>query len=298
MGLSGGEDGGSRSPRIRSISILTHEAVRNACHHRPMTNRSLLVALGSSFAAGPTIEPVVDAAAMRSGRNYAHLAADRLGADLIDLTVSGATTSTILDEAQITQTGARFAPQIEGLPADADVVTVTAGGNDLGFIGSLLHTAWTDADPDGPITRLLDLEFPNGIAPPTTAMIDAATTGLARIVTEARARAPRARIVLVDYLTIIPPAEEDRAALHFSAEQIRIFVALQDAVGEAFRAAAGRTGAELLPMSSISRDHGLGSAEPWVSGFTTDLSVASGAFHPNATGMAAVAEALVRILRA
>jgi hypothetical protein len=32
----------------------------------------LIAALGSSFAAGPGIEPVADAAAMRSQKNYAH----------------------------------------------------------------------------------------------------------------------------------------------------------------------------------------------------------------------------------
>src|SRR3569623_115027 len=67
-----------------------------------------LVALGSSFAAGPGIEPVADAGAMRAARNYPHLLAERLGAELTDLTVSGATTGTILSKAQRTLRGARF----------------------------------------------------------------------------------------------------------------------------------------------------------------------------------------------
>ena len=107
-----------------------------------MAGHQLLVALGSSFAAGPGIEPVADLAAMRSERNYPHLLAERLGAGLIDLTVSGATTANIIDTPQQVANGAVFAPQLEGIPLGADVVTVTAGGNDLGFVAALLFVAW------------------------------------------------------------------------------------------------------------------------------------------------------------
>jgi hypothetical protein len=46
--------------------------------------------------------------------------------------------ATILSEPQITMDGTQFAPQIYGLPEDVDLVTVTAGGNDFRFIGSML----------------------------------------------------------------------------------------------------------------------------------------------------------------
>src|SRR3954470_1574461 len=63
----------------------------------PMTARHIrrIAALGSSYAAGPGIEPVADRRAHRSARNYPQLLAERLGAALTDLTVSGATTETI-----------------------------------------------------------------------------------------------------------------------------------------------------------------------------------------------------------
>jgi hypothetical protein len=92
-----------------------------------------MVALGSSFAAGPGLEPVVDRAAMRSGRNYAHLVADRLGATLTDATVSGATTATILDEPHRVRRRV-FPPQIESVHGVTELVTVTVGGNDLGYL--------------------------------------------------------------------------------------------------------------------------------------------------------------------
>jgi lysophospholipase L1-like esterase len=142
-----------------------------------------IAALGSSFAAGPGIDPIIDQSAMRSGRNYPHLLAEQLGAQLTDLTVSGATTATILSEPQVTLDGTQFAPQIDSLPADADLVTVTAGGNDLGFIGSMLVTAWQLADPDSPFLKMIAADHEGGIPDPSGAAVRAVSDGLARIVT-------------------------------------------------------------------------------------------------------------------
>ncbi|OBG19711.1 GDSL-type esterase/lipase family protein [Mycobacterium sp. 852002-51057_SCH5723018] len=105
-----------------------------------MTEYRSIAALGSSYAAGPNIKPIVNRAAMRSGNNYAHVLARSIGADLTDLTVSGATTPTILDTPQ--RVGlVKFAPQLASLPADTDLVLVTAAGNDLGYLGSAIKLA-------------------------------------------------------------------------------------------------------------------------------------------------------------
>ena len=61
------------------------------------------VAIGSSYAAGPGIDPAVGdrpAKARQSLRNYPHLIAHRLGLDLADVTSSGATTQDILRRTQ------------------------------------------------------------------------------------------------------------------------------------------------------------------------------------------------------
>ncbi|MBO0865908.1 MAG: SGNH/GDSL hydrolase family protein, partial [Mycobacterium sp.] len=55
--------------------------------------RHRYVALGSSMAAGPGILPRAKGAPWgsgRSARNYAHLVAERLNLDLVDVTFSGA----------------------------------------------------------------------------------------------------------------------------------------------------------------------------------------------------------------
>ncbi|MEO6794143.1 MAG: GDSL-type esterase/lipase family protein, partial [Mycobacterium sp.] len=97
------------------------------------------VALGSSMAAGPGIRPAVAGAPRASGRsarNYPHLVADALNLDLVDVTFSGATSAHLLTERQL---GAP--PQVEALDGSETLVTVTIGGNDVGYVPLLAAAA-------------------------------------------------------------------------------------------------------------------------------------------------------------
>ena len=255
-----------------------------------------VAALGSSFAAGPGIQPVADPAAMRSTRNYAHLLADRLGASLVDLSVSGATTATILHTPQVTMTGAQYPPQIHGLPADADLVTVTAGGNDLQFAASMLFAAWSRTDPTSPIVSLMAEQLSDGIPAPTPASVDAMAQGLVDIVCEVHSRAVDARVVLVDYLTVIAESTTTDDDWPLSTEESASLREIQDGIAEGYRMAADRAEVEVLRASELSLGHGLGSVEPWVFGFQPTLVTTAWSFHPNEQGMAAVAHALAELV--
>ena len=259
------------------------------CDDRGINSPVLYAALGSSFAAGPGISPIVDVHAARSGRNYPHVLAALLGAQLTDATVSGATTSTILDASQQTMTGVQIPPQLQSLPATADLVTVTAGGNDLRYAGSMLFTAWNQVQPGGPIAEMMGTDFADGIPVPHAQDIARAVAGLTGIVERTRARAPKARVLLVDYLTVVGDRTAPGPGIPFEREHIQAFRAIQAALEVAFATAAQQSGAELVAVSRASRDHALGSDDPWVSPFRQDLNETGGSFHPNATGMAAVA---------
>jgi lysophospholipase L1-like esterase len=253
-----------------------------------------LVALGSSFAAGPGIDPVVDRAAGRSGRNYAHLLAERLGARLTDLTVSGATTATILEQPQRTLRR-RFPPQVAGLPADADLVTITAGGNDLGYIGGLTRAAFAGRLARRPLTRRIGRAILRTAIPAATDEdVEGAATGLVRVVRAVRARVPEATVVLVDYLPVLGPATATSREVPLRPVDIAAFRNVAAGLDAAFEAAAGRTGAQLLRASVLGAEHALGSPRPWVTGYRPGRGAV--AFHPNAAGMAAVAGALVDLL--
>ena len=65
--------------------------------------------------------------ALASGRPPTR--AEKLGFDLVDVTYSGATTANVLTDPQH---GAP--PQVDALDGSEDLVTVTIGGNDVGYV--------------------------------------------------------------------------------------------------------------------------------------------------------------------
>jgi lysophospholipase L1-like esterase len=250
------------------------------------------VALGSSFAAGPGIDPVVVPACGRSGRNYPSLVAERLGYDLVDVSSGGATVAGVLDRPQALLAGGTVPPQLEAVGPDADLVTVTAGGNDVDHLLTLLRCSYR-ADPAGAPPAAAAF-FGTPIDP---AAVDAALAALpgrlAGLVTAVRERAPRARVVLVDYLTVVPA--QPAAAFPMSEEHRVLCAGIAQGLGEATAAAADDTGADLVRASAVSRDHAVGSADPWVTGWEFGDLLAGGLapYHPNAAGMRAVADLVV-----
>jgi len=206
-----------------------------------------VASLGSSFAAGPGIQPVDDRRARRSARNYPHLLAERLGARLTDLTVSGATTETILASPQRLFTHV-FPPQLQGLPADADLVTITA-----------------------------------------------AAQNLTRIVSAVRSKAPGARVLLVDYVTVLGPATRPGPEVPFDGAILDALRRLGEKVTKLFAAAAALSAADLVLASARSQQHALGTPQPWVTGLPS-LRALDGAFHPNAEGMRGVADTIMDYL--
>jgi lysophospholipase L1-like esterase len=253
------------------------------------------VALGSSFASGPGIDPILDPGCGRSGNNYAHLVADRLGYDLIDVTCGGAAVDDVLSRSQTLMTGGTVPPQLDALVPDADLVTITIGGNDIEYLLTLLRCSYA-ADPDA-----VPVEARAFFATPVDpAAVDSALAGLpaklATLVAAVRERAPGARVVLVDYLTVVPDGSSPALPM---SEDHRLFCAdvgrrLAAVTAEAARA----TGADLVPASTASAAHHAGSAEPWVTGWEFGDVPAGGIvpYHPNAAGMRAVADQVVALL--
>ncbi|MGY1747692.1 SGNH/GDSL hydrolase family protein [Modestobacter sp. SYSU DS0511] len=147
------------------------------------------VALGSSFAAGPGIEPILHPGCGRSGRNYAHLVAERLGYDLADVTSGGATVEDVLTRPQALLAGGTVPPQVDAVGPDADLVTVTVGGNDVEYLLTLLRCSF-QADPEGaPLPARAFFGTPVDPAA-VDAALDELPQRLAGLVGEVRRRAP------------------------------------------------------------------------------------------------------------
>lgn len=256
-----------------------------------------LVALGSSFAAGPSLPPIANLWAGRSRSNYAHRTAEALGVTLTDASISGATTQTVLRSPQ--RAGIlKFPPQIEAVTpeSDVDLVTITAGGNDLNYLGSISKAAIGGWLTEKPATRRLGLrlraEAVSSVG--TEDQIQAAAEGLTAIVDEVRLRAPKARILLVSYLTLFGPETRPSPSVPLSVDEIEIFRNLGAKVFEAFVRAAETADAELVDVTTPSSNHGLGSQDPWVMAFpTSPRTIKQTMFHPNLAGMDAVSAKII-----
>lgn len=112
---------------------------------------------------------------------------------------------------------------------------------------------------------------------------------------QVRRRAPDSTLVFVDYLTVLPPdAATPTGALPPDVADWGRTVARR--LSDVTRAVAGQSGSLFVAASAASAWHHAWSAVPWTRHF--HLTLRGGApYHPNAAGMEAVADLVVRALR-
>lgn len=257
------------------------------------------VAMGSSYASGPGVTHAADARDPRCNRsndNYARQVARRLQFELIDVSCGGATTRHVLEGWN------ELPPQIDALTADTALVTVTIGGNDLGYVGRLFAASCAGEPTAATKVVCAGMRARAAAGSPLSATPyeptwSATEAGLAAIAAEVRHRSPRARLVFVEYLTVIPVGAVC-ATLPLSSSDAQI---ARDTAGRLARlteAVAKRSDFEVLPVARLSRGHDACAKEPWVTGFVP--AAPGGSFvpyHPSLAGMTAVANALVEKLR-
>lgn len=244
------------------------------------------VAMGSSFAAGPGITPSADDPPNRCTRandNYAHQLARRRGLRLTDVSCSGAATAHLLGAWN------ELKPQLDAVDADTRLVTVTIGGNDVrltsGESAAACHTAAL------PETRCPDLA-----AAPTSDEWTGLEARLGQIASEVRRRAPQARLVFVDYTSVLPPSGTC-PALSLTADQAAASREINRHVVEITARVAKASGSGLLTASTLTAAHNACAAEPWANGYATPgHPVVGAAFHPRVQAHAAIAEALDRLI--
>jgi lysophospholipase L1-like esterase len=249
-------------------------------------------ALGDSFAAGPLIPlPLPPLGCLKSSNNYGHIAQRTLAfAEYRDATCSGAETED-MTAAQNVSPGPN-PPQLDSLSADTRLVTLTIGGNDIGF--SDLAEDCVAILPFGSpcrdrYTRNGD-EISRRIAA-TAPLVDAVLDGI-------RARAPLARTLVVNYSAILPHSgsgcwprmpvtPRDVAWLRSKHEELNAMLAQQ----------AGANGAGLVDVyaASVGRDACTGSGTRWVEPYVPGNPAAP--LHPNLRGMQAMANLVVAASR-
>ncbi|MFD7505880.1 GDSL-type esterase/lipase family protein [Streptomyces sp. NPDC059850] len=243
------------------------------------------VAMGSSFAAGPGIPPGQPGggatACGRSVNNYPSIVARDTGAHLTDVTCSGATTANILNRGQSGQP-----PQIDAVTSTTRLVTITIGGNDVNYLGSLgAYSCQTGGGTNCGTVDQSAIDQTFGLL----------TDRLKNVVNAVHGIAPDADIYLVNYFTLLPDAGTCAGA-PLTTDQAAFERGVASRLANATASAAEGTGATLIDLAAASRSHDACSPDPWVEAYRP----AAGrvAYHPNENGMRAAARLVKSALKA
>ncbi|MGN6202859.1 MAG: SGNH/GDSL hydrolase family protein [Solirubrobacterales bacterium] len=246
-------------------------------------------ALGDSYAAGPLIpNPVLPLGCLKSDHNYPHLAAPGIGLTLRDATCSGAKTGDMFNPQGVEPDGPN-PPQLNSVDSTTSVVSLTIGGNDIGF--SEVAQSCITVNPFS--HPCLD-KYDAGGVDQLKARIEATAPKVAAVLAGIKSRAPSARIYVVNYPAIFPETGygcwpqmplgfQDVPYLRSTEQRLNSMLASQTA-------AAGATLVNWYG-ASIGHDACKSSSTRWVEPLVPGNSAAP--IHPNATGMQGGANALL-----
>lgn len=245
------------------------------------------VAMGSSFASGPESNKRGPSNCGRSQDNYPNKFADSLGYRLVDVTCAGSTTSEILGPSKRYHKPA----QIDAVTSDTDVVTITTGGNDVGYIGRLGIQSCVNLAMAG--TRPLRCNANRVPSPaPTPASFVSVEQRMEQIARAVKARAPKAKIVFVDYPPVVSVADVACTKLPLAPWEIVEAGVVADSLAAATARAAHATGSILVQPSQAGKKHTVCSPDPWLQGFP-----GTPPYHPTEAGKDGVAQLVVDAMR-
>lgn len=241
------------------------------------------VALGDSSASGPLIPNQIDAACLRSDRNWPRVLASTLGAELTDVTCSGARVPDLAgrQSSSIRPQFDAFGEDVE-LRRDIDLVTLAIGGNDIGGNQAFVTCATLTPQPTGPTCE--ERHTVDGVDQ-LAARIAATAPALGAALDQIHTLAPQATVLVVGYLTYWQPGGCFPADYYTPADADYL-QATFDRLMDMLDQQATSHDATYVDIRTPSAGHGLCAppAERWLEGAVP----ASPAYpyHPNAAGMA------------
>ncbi|WP_206472998.1 SGNH/GDSL hydrolase family protein [Dietzia sp. KRD202] len=257
------------------------------------------VALGDSYAAfGDQTEPVVtDGPAARCGRsltNYPNvLDVNSAVGELVDVTCGGAIIPSL--------TGFQYdgvPAQLDALDADTDLVTLSIGGNDVGF-GTIVDcitkrndyatTPNCRAELDDDITAAIDSVFGAG----TEGDVPVATK-VDTIYALIEEKAPDATVVATQYLPLMPAEGESCAFTEqLVPDDVTWAREVTARINAAVDAAAVRNGhVSVLPVDPTVDRSACGNDDERWTDFTGGAPTGAYPMHPTALGQEAMADAV------
>jgi lysophospholipase L1-like esterase len=248
------------------------------------------VALGDSYSAASGVLPpdLLAPQCLRSSRNYPHVIAGAIDAQLTDVTCGAAETKDFF-EAQ----WPGVPPQLDALDADTQLVTMTIGGNDSGvFINTILScgsAGLLTLGQGSPCKDRYGSSFEDTIRNVTY-------PSLVEALQAVRAKAPQARVAILGYPWIMPASGGCFDKMPVAAGDVPYVRGIQTTLNDAVRRAAAATEATYVDLNAVSEGHdacrpiGVRWVEPVLQG-TNPVIV-----HPNALGEAEMAAQAMRVL--
>ena len=294
--------------------VVTAALLASGCHAAPVSDAALgaqaantaasasaaraaaangpVVALGDSYTAGallPLEKHAVPPGCLRSTRAYPAIVARALGAPLTDVACTSAGVSA-MTAAQHTYLGTN-PPQLSALAPDDRLVLLTLSGDDMGFLNVLQECV------------KLSFTLPWGSPCAThyggqpAAALSAETPKIAKLLVTIALRAPYARVVVVGYPDLFPQSGGCWPAVPITGGDIaflRAFeVRLNAMLAQAARAASATFVNTYTPTAGhdFCQPESVRDVEGLVPGALTLP------FHPNTRGQAAIAAAVLSVVK-
>jgi lysophospholipase L1-like esterase len=169
------------------------------------------------------------------------------------------------------------------------LVSVTIGGNDAGYVPLLMAAGLPRIVRSLPLLGGVVREMLDPTAR-DRALVEIAES-LKEVGRTLRQRSPRAQVLFVDYLTLLPPA--GTAAPPLSDVDVALGRRIADTLERLTGEAAADTGCAWVRVAEASREHHAWSLLPWTTKLGLPIPGRPAPLHPNAEGMRAVADLVV-----
>jgi hypothetical protein len=289
-----------RGPELRhrrlallTVLVVTIAAWMAAATAAGVAKADTYVSLGDSYVAGPFIpNPILPLGCLKSDHNYPHLAAGGIGLPLRDPSCSGATTDDMTQPQNVDPDGPN-PPQFNSLDASSTVVSLTIGGNDIGF-SEIAESCITY----NPFSHPCKDKYDSGGVDQIHERIVATAPKVAAVLQGIHQRSPSARAFVVNYPAIFPETGYGCwPQMPIGYQDVPYLRAKEQELNQMLATQAAANGASLVSWyaASIGHDACKSSSVRWVEPLVPGNSAAP--IHPNLAGMQGAANVLVTAVR-
>jgi len=251
------------------------------------------VSLGDSYTAGPLIpNPVLPLGCLKSSNNYPRLAAPTIGLPLRDPSCSGARTDHMTQPQNVDPDGPN-PPQFNSLDAETTVVSITIGGNDIGF-----SDVAQDCITLNPFATPCKDKYMAGGKDQLAERITATAPKVAAVLQGIKARSPLAKIYVLNYPAIFPETGFGCwPQMPIGFGDVPYLRSTQKSLNSMLATQAAANGATLVNWygASIGHDACKGSSTRWVEPLVPGELAAP--IHPNKAGMVGAKNVLLAAVK-